>query len=609
MKNKLLMQFMFLGLWLISTFAYSLDVSVNFSRMNLKQVCSVITDSEQTQGTPEAASILLSSNTWKPCTEVDLARGYSTDQLWLKFDFNNLDEQDILIFLNTFPSWTSRLSVYSFQGNQLVDTQEFGVQFPYEARAIPSSNFIIPISLAGKQQKIVLIHAVSNFSFLLGGEVVGETEMLRSVATLNFLNGLIIGSIAIISFYNLFIFLSIRDTNYFFYFLYSSSMFFMLSIIYGFGYQYLWPESIKFNSFMTTAAPPFNAIFMTLFVRKFLNLYRVSSLMDSILKFFMYASLVTIVVSAFPKFQNVATIWSGVLAVLGAPTVLVSGILALLKGEKSAKYFLIAWVLSILSMMLMGLMITGIIEFNFYLFYSFSLGIFLEMTLLSLALANKIHFLQLDKAEATAAVLKSEMELTKNLATAAAQLEYKVSIRTHDLAQEKRRAEVQARTDALTGLNNRRAFFEKGEKLFQSVREQNDSNLLTVIMVDIDFFKKVNDRYGHSAGDLVITSVALSLLPHFMGSSVVGRIGGEEFAVVIKGINSSLAEQLAEQARVATESREITSEDGQRMKVTISLGVAAYRATDQSVDETLARADIALYQAKESGRNKVVLLV
>ncbi|MFQ3262370.1 MAG: diguanylate cyclase (GGDEF)-like protein [Reinekea sp.] len=600
---------MFLGLWLISTFAYSLDVSVNFSRMNLKQVCSVITDSEQTQGTPEAASILLSSNTWKPCTEVDLARGYSTDQLWLKFDFNNLDEQDILIFLNTFPSWTSRLSVYSFQGNQLVDTQEFGVQFPYEARAIPSSNFIIPISLAGKQQKIVLIHAVSNFSFLLGGEVVGETEMLRSVATLNFLNGLIIGSIAIISFYNLFIFLSIRDTNYFFYFLYSSSMFFMLSIIYGFGYQYLWPESIKFNSFMTTAAPPFNAIFMTLFVRKFLNLYRVSSLMDSILKFFMYASLVTIVVSAFPKFQNVATIWSGVLAVLGAPTVLVSGILALLKGEKSAKYFLIAWVLSILSMMLMGLMITGIIEFNFYLFYSFSLGIFLEMTLLSLALANKIHFLQLDKAEATAAVLKSEMELTKNLATAAAQLEYKVSIRTHDLAQEKRRAEVQARTDALTGLNNRRAFFEKGEKLFQSVREQNDSNLLTVIMVDIDFFKKVNDRYGHSAGDLVITSVALSLLPHFMGSSVVGRIGGEEFAVVIKGINSSLAEQLAEQARVATESREITSEDGQRMKVTISLGVAAYRATDQSVDETLARADIALYQAKESGRNKVVLLV
>ncbi|MFQ3230833.1 MAG: diguanylate cyclase (GGDEF)-like protein, partial [Reinekea sp.] len=451
--------------------------------------------------------------------------------------------------------------------------------------------------------------AVSNFSFLLGGEVVGETEMLRSVATLNFLNGLIIGSIAIISFYNLFIFLSIRDTNYFFYFLYSSSMFFMLSIIYGFGYQYLWPESIKFNSFMTTAAPPFNAIFMTLFVRKFLNLYRVSSLMDSILKFFMYASLVTIVVSAFPKFQNVATIWSGVLAVLGAPTVLVSGILALLKGEKSAKYFLIAWVLSILSMMLMGLMITGIIEFNFYLFYSFSLGIFLEMTLLSLALANKIHFLQLDKAEATAAVLKSEMELTKNLATAAAQLEYKVSIRTHDLAQEKRRAEVQARTDALTGLNNRRAFFEKGEKLFQSVREQNDSNLLTVIMVDIDFFKKVNDRYGHSAGDLVITSVALSLLPHFMGSSVVGRIGGEEFAVVIKGINSSLAEQLAEQARVATESREITSEDGQRMKVTISLGVAAYRATDQSVDETLARADIALYQAKESGRNKVVLLV
>lgn len=449
--------------WAYSPTAYALDVDDNFNRVNLKKVCSVIVDSGYPIGTSEAAQSLLLSNAWVPCADVDLARGYSTDQLWLKFEFNNLNEQDISVFLNTFPSWTSRLNLYEYYQGQLVNEQAFGIQFPYEDRVIPSANFILPITVSANQQRSILIHAVSDLSFLLGGEVVSGAEMLRSVATLNFLHGLIIGSIAIISFYNLFIFFSIRDTNYLFYFLYSASMFFMLSIIYGFGYQYLWSESIRFNAFMITAAPPFNAIFMILFVRKFLNLHRVSTLMDNILRLFMYASVIAIILSVFPRFQNEATIWSGILAVLGAPTVLVSGVLAYLKGEKSAKYFLVAWVLSIISMVLMGLMITGIIEFNYYLFYSFGLGIFLEMTLLSLALANKIHYLQLEKSEATTAVLKSEMALSKNLATAAAQLEYKVSIRTHDLAQEKRRAEVMARTDALTGLNNRRAFFEKAK--------------------------------------------------------------------------------------------------------------------------------------------------
>lgn len=610
MKVKLFLIALLGFFWLVSPFAFALNVNSDFTRIDLKDACTVIVDEQALPGTEDTARMMLGSDQWVPCAEERLARGYNTtERLWLKFDFNNLTASSVPLYLSTYPGWTKSIHVFTFDHSLMTRFQEFGTNNLFYDRPLPAPNFIIPIGLEPNQNSTVLVQVTSDMSFIIGGEILTQDKALRIAVILQLLNGIIIGGIALISLYNLFLFFSLGDTNYLNYFLYSTSMILVLSIIYGFGYQLFWPRSVVLNSFFEVTAGPINAVFMILFVRQFLGLARISKPMDYILQFFMYSSLLAIFMALFEGLRPFVTNWSGVLAMVGGIAVLMSGILAMLKGVPSARFFLIAWIFSLSALIMTGLMLNGIIEFNFIIYYSFGIGVLIEVALLSLALANKIQHLQLEKSEADLAMLRSEIEFSNELAKAAAQLEHKVTIRTSDLAKEKRRAEVMARTDTLTGLKNRRAFFECGEVFFNELIEGSAQQTLSVIMIDIDYFKSVNDQYGHSIGDVVITAVSLSLLPFFAVNSVVGRIGGEEFGVVLKGANAQQALEQAERARQSISNINVPIQNGEKMiNVSISLGVTEYRATDRSIDETLARADIALYQAKDSGRNTVVAL-
>ncbi|MBU2864670.1 sensor domain-containing diguanylate cyclase [Reinekea forsetii] len=594
-------------LWLFySTTVSALDVGSDFKRINIKDICEAFVANESFLNSPDVARELITSQQWQPCSEVKLSRGYTKDRLWIKIDFTNHNLEVETAYLNLFPSWITEISHYHFEGSTLKRWKNDGIAFPFHHREIPSSNIVLPLINEPGKPATTLLHVQTDLAFLIGGTLLSETEALKSGVTVNLINGILIGAIVMIGLYNLFIYFSLRDSNYLYYFLYNASMLLMLSVIYGFGYQFIWPDAVKFNTFLESAAGPFLGIFMSQFVRRFLDLSNVSKALDRILVFFILASALVVVLTMLPSLNDKTSVWSGVLAIIGAPVVLLAGVRALLKKQVSAGYFLVAWALSLISITLFGLMITGLLEFNLILFYSFGIGAVLEMLLLSFALANKIHVLQIEKAQAIDAVLQAEKEKSRSIALAAAQLEHKVSVRTHDLAQEKRRAEVLARTDPLTGLNNRRAFFEKGEKLFSGVRLSAGEKSLAVIMADIDHFKKINDRYGHSVGDVVITSVALKLLPCFLGNSVIGRIGGEEFAIAIEGFHFEEVVAKAEHARQMISQTLTEIANGKDVTATISLGVAQFSSEDQNIDETLARADMALYQAKEQGRNRVV---
>lgn len=157
-----------------------------------------------------------------------------------------------------------------------------------------------------------------------------------------------------------------------------------------------------------------------------------------------------------------------------------------------------------------------------------------------------------------------------------------------------------ANRDYLTGLFNRRHFFTSGEDLYERVKARKQD--LTVAMLDIDFFKAVNDKHGHDVGDAVLRHLA-SLLAQYFKKHLVARLGGEEFAVILKGVDLNEARQLLETFRQAVESIPAQTDAGE-IAFTISAGL-----TDQAMDnldEMLALADQQLYRAKESGRNRVV---
>lgn len=159
-------------------------------------------------------------------------------------------------------------------------------------------------------------------------------------------------------------------------------------------------------------------------------------------------------------------------------------------------------------------------------------------------------------------------------------------------------------SDPLTGLNNRRQMDEVLR--YESIRAiQNNSNV-GIIMADIDFFKNVNDTYGHQAGDLMLQAAAQILKKNVRAADSVCRYGGEEFAIIMPGASLPILERTAEKIRLHFEKLSLDYEE-QNIRTTLSLGAASFPQHASSLTEVLERADQALYQAKRTGRNRVVI--
>jgi diguanylate cyclase (GGDEF)-like protein len=162
-----------------------------------------------------------------------------------------------------------------------------------------------------------------------------------------------------------------------------------------------------------------------------------------------------------------------------------------------------------------------------------------------------------------------------------------------------------AATDVLTGLANRRDFMCRAETEMLRTRRYNFP--VSVMMMDIDHFKKVNDTWGHGAGDEVIRQVATIARDVCRVVDLVGRIGGEEFAVLLPQTAMNGALLVAERLRETVAGRTVMLANGQTLNVSISIGVADMTHEDDELGRLLGRADAALYEAKQLGRNRVCL--
>lgn len=164
---------------------------------------------------------------------------------------------------------------------------------------------------------------------------------------------------------------------------------------------------------------------------------------------------------------------------------------------------------------------------------------------------------------------------------------------------------VQALTDPLTGLPNRRALFEAADALGQ--QRQVSADPVSVLIFDLDHFKNTNDRYGHSFGDRVLKLFAATASEKLNGSSIVARLGGEEFAAILPGADPLEAMGAAEAVRHAF-AKSAAFVDGLAVGATVSVGAASGQETDSDLNALFRRADAALYVAKRAGRNRVELL-
>lgn len=172
--------------------------------------------------------------------------------------------------------------------------------------------------------------------------------------------------------------------------------------------------------------------------------------------------------------------------------------------------------------------------------------------------------------------------------------------------QRERQIRSLSQTDALTGVHNRRRITELLEH--ELVQSRRSSSPLAVVMVDLDFFKHINDRWGHQTGDRALRAAAATLQQGLRASDALGRYGGEEFMLLLTHTDSAGAQVLAERCRLLLEQLQLAAPDGQPLAITASFGVFANdRNPALDADDLMRLADDALYRAKAQGRNRVVV--
>ena len=180
---------------------------------------------------------------------------------------------------------------------------------------------------------------------------------------------------------------------------------------------------------------------------------------------------------------------------------------------------------------------------------------------------------------------------------------YIFAIYSRDLYLSHNVLEAMANTDVLTKLANRRVLYENGEEAFELAKEHN--HVFTLILFDIDYFKRVNDQYGHPVGDQVLRKLAGLLHENMRAEDTISRYGGEEFAILVRrgGENGlTIANKLLEVI-----SEEAFCIEGYEIHITVSIGVAKYSKDLKDFDHMMNRADNALYKAKDNGRNQAVI--
>jgi len=410
--------------------------------------------------------------------------------------------------------------------------------------------------------------------------------------------GLYYGILLALFFYNLVLWLSLRDARYVWYLCHITAFGLVLFTLNGLGFEYLWPDSPWMADHMVPISICLALIAMLQFSRTFLELPRRwprgNVLLLALMAFFVLFGIVSIWLPL-----RISTPVASRAVLLGVVGIVIATVVVLRRGYAPAWLLLLAWSMFLLGTAVFTLLAFGVLPKNFATEYGVQIGSALEMLLLSIALGQRYAALRQENLRITA-------EANQKLERKVAQRTLEVRSTLLRLEEAHARLRDSSRRDGLTGLHNRAWFHEAFRDLVQQARQTGTP--LAVLMIDLDHFKSINDRYGHLAGDDCLRwsarRIGRILRPH---DALLARFGGEEFVAAIPGCDLPAAGDIAESIRRALGDDPCSSSDT-RIRVTASIGVHVIDpAVESGVDHALGSADRALYAAKANGRDCVEL--
>lgn len=569
---------------------------------------------EDVHGNADFAQVAaLPDTAWAPVARRDASFGYSKSAFWLRLDLQNPQPSAgswILLIGNPL---LDQLDAYGLDGQGVYRA---GDQRPFNWRWIDHRQLALPLDMQAGEQRRLWLRMQTDGSANLSASLMTRDTFAEQEQQSLLLQGLFFGALLAMLIYNLSIYAITRDRNYLWYSLFLASFTLYECIQLGFALQWLWPNALTWHQLSFPLSSAVATLFGILFTYGVLDLKRCAPLYTHLTRLLLASCLLVIGAALFGPYRH-ALIGSFVLLIACAVTALAFTVLRWRAGDRAARLFAFGWFVLISASLASVLTGTGLLPYSLLTLHAQQIGGLIEMTVFSTALAARIRHIQQDQRALQERLINRERQLRHEQSRhlqlqtqISEELEQRVDERTAELQQtlqELSTANLQLaelnRHDKLTSLFNRQALNEELERAYS--RAERNRHSLAILMLDLDHFKRVNDRYGHLAGDACLRHVAQRAQQRLRSSDMLARFGGEEFVALLDHTDLYGALDLAEQLRDDLACHPCAYQ-GHRIELSLSIGVQAGIPTSAtSAEQWLDMADQALYRAKAAGRNRV----
>lgn len=509
------------------------------------------------------------------------AFGIGARPVWLHLAVINPELDVVVRRLLIENAWLDDVEVHFVERGRPTVSVRAGDRQPFAARPVFSRFFAIDHGFRPGETEIYLRVASPDPLvlpvFLLTPDAARDRERVQAYSY-----GAVYGFLIALLAYNAVLFTSLGDRRYLLYAIFLGAFVLLNAAYTGHGYAWLWSESPAIQQWIIPLLMVAFGVAGLRFARCFLDTRertpRAHRLTGGLALLFVLGVIVAAVAG---RDQTPALLVAFAFMTVFSVTMIALGINAWRARVTSSRYFLIAGVASMLGTATTALSVWGVLPYTDLGFRAAEFGMLADATLLALALGARFRFIELEKAIS---------ELSRS----------QLADRNQSLIVSLREVERLASTDRLTGLWNR--LHVERAAAGEMDRATRYCHATSLLLFDIDHFKRVNDRFGHRAGDDVLIGLAAALRECLRETDVTARWGGEEFLVLLPNTALADAVQAAEKLRRHV-ARTLSTPDGQ--PVTISIGVAEWRGEGETLDAWVARADRVLYLAKENGRNRV----
>ena len=531
-------------------------------------------------------------------------QGYKYGNAWFKISLTNKSKNEDFVLYFTESIW-STLDLYSRQGTTW-KVQKNGLNILLTQRSIKDSLPAFSVHIETGKDAVFYVKGQTIASQIGEFQIYTQEEFFNpnriTITEWYMIYAFVLFAFVLLNFYN---FIMTREAIYAYYIgyvlVYIVFSFMHSGVYMAFGFPN-WHEGLHVLGQLTLFT-------LLLFSIEFLELKTTYPQMK---KIFLYLSGIALLFSfLLSKDIAYATIASNIFFSAVLMLIVYVAVKVLKNGFDGAKYYLLALMLYLPSMAMMAMNFNAMLPNTDITRYSFLGGAFIEIFLFTLILTNRYMEATKEKLLAQNALLEEKMNYEQTLISEIDKKTKYLTIANNKLTEQKQELQevkeqltIEATTDMLSGLYNRRFFFEASQKCYYNAMRYKQE--LAILMLDIDKFKNVNDSYGHVFGDKVIRIISNILKHASRESDIVARYGGEEFIILLPQTNLESALNSAQRIRLEIQNKEILLNTDKVIKITASIGVTHIDYKDDtSIEESITRCDKALYQAKESGRNKV----